>query len=148
MNRNLVLSRRLSTVLKPQNVEGSTQQQNDVNEYSEVPEYPQILSSDFRAARDRRRLQWHQKIKQISTIEEKLIEINMPRYYGHNCLLLNEKDFPYNTLPFFQYATNTEFVEQSHAPKGEEEVKRIDNFLNLIKSDIQDAFEFELDAFK
>lgn len=117
-------------------------------EYSEKAEYPPIVENNVRVKKTQEVFKWHEKIKRISTIEEKLIEINIPRYYGYKCLMLNNRDYPYNTLPFFQYATNTEFVEESHAPKSEEEAKIIENFLSLIKAEVQEAFEFELDVYK
>lgn len=136
--RKITLSRRLSTALQQQTVE---------SEYSEVAEYPPIIDDEYRAKRSRRYLEWHEKIKKIGTIEEKLIEINMPRYYGYKCLMLDEKTFPYNTLPFFKYVTNTELVELETFKPNENEVKNIDNFLQLIKSDFADALEFELDGY-
>lgn len=138
LRQNFVVSRHLSTAA----------QQDVDSEYSEEAEYPPIVDDSRDAKRDRKINDWHQKIKSIGTIEEKLIEINILKYYGYKCLMLNDNQFPYNTLPFFQYATNTEFVEQSHASSGEEETKKVDNFLNLIKSDVQEAFEFELDGYK
>jgi hypothetical protein len=33
-------------------------------------------------------------------------------------------------------------------PNSEEEAKNTENFLNLIRSEVQDAFEFELDGYK
>lgn len=62
--------------------------------------------------------------------------------------MLNDKTYPYNTLPLFKYATKTEFVEEQHAPKSPDEAKQVDIFLNLIKADIKDALEFEIDQCK
>lgn len=140
VRQNIIASRRLTTAI---------QQQNADSEYSEVAEYPPILDDSYKAKKSRTQLQWREKIKKISTIEEKLIEINLPKYYGYKCVLLDEKTFPYNTLPFFKYATNTELVEmKTFAPKTEDDAKKVEIFLNLIKSDIQDAFEFELNGYK
>lgn len=139
--RKLVVSRGLSTV---------AQHETTKSEYNETAEYPAIQDQSYRVKKNRKRLEWHEKIKKIGTIEEKLIEINLPKYYGYKCTILNDREYPYNTLPFFQYATNTQFVEEAdgHAAASEEEAKTIENFLNQIKSDIQDAVEFELDGYK
>lgn len=139
LNRNLSISRGLSAV---------TQQKDVASEYTETAEYPPILDNSYLKKKDRKVQEWHDKIKKIGTIEEKLLEINMPKYYGYKCLMLDDRVYPYNTLPFFQYATNTEFIEEAMAPTNDEEAKKIENFLNLIKSEIQDAFEFELDGYK
>lgn len=136
LRNNISGSRSLATALQRENVS------------SETVEYPPIVDDSCPARKERKKLEWHEKIKKIETIEEKLIEINIPRYYGFKCLMLNEKSFPYNTLPFFKYATNTEFVEEPHAAQSEEETKKVETFLNLIKSEIHDALEFELDGYK
>ena len=134
------ISRRLTTAF---------QQKKADNEFTEVPEYPVIEDRSILINEARKDRKWNEKIEKIETIEEKLIEINLPRYYGYKCLMLDDKIFPYNTLPFFKYATNTEFVgEKSHVPKSEEEAKKIENLLNIVKSEVQDAFEFELDGYK
>lgn len=138
-NRNIPIKRGVATV----------QSQKDVSsEYNEVAEYPPIVDPCLIKRKERINLHYREKIKQIGTIEEKQLQINLPRYYGYKCLMLNDKIYPYNTLPFFQYATNTEFVEETTAPSSEEEDKKIGNFLSLIKAEIQDALEFELDGYK
>lgn len=127
-NKNLLAFRSLSTVVE---------HAKNASEYSEVAEYPPIKEQSYQMKKATNTFQWHEKIKKIGTIEEKLIEINMPKYYGYKCLMLDDKflSFPYNTLPFYQYVTNTEFVniESPHAATSEEEAKKIENFLNLIR---------------
>lgn len=135
--KKLANTRRLSTL---------TQASDKDDEWVEVAEYPKIKDCSFDKHRHWKNLSWYEKIKKIETIEEKLIEINMPRYYGFKCLLLGSQ-FPYNTLPFIQYATNTELeIGEFHSSADPEEAKRVDNFLGLIKSEIADALEFELDG--
>jgi hypothetical protein len=138
--KNNLVNRQLSTVIQQKNVD---------NEYSDVAEYPPIEERSIQINMLRRGKRWSEKIKKIETIEEKLIELNLPRYYGYKCLMLDEKVFPYNTLPFFKYVTNTDFAEEkSHVPKTEEEAKKIEECLNNVRSEVLDAFEFELDAYK
>ena len=125
-----------------------TQSQVNNDEYTEVAQYPEIVENSYKNQRAKKILRWHEKIKAISTIEEKLIEINMPRYYGYKCLMLGAQLFPYNSLPFIQYITNTELeVQEFHTSASEEESKKIENFLGLIRSEIADAVEFELDGY-
>lgn len=131
------VARRLTTAVEQKNAE------------SEVAEYPPIEDWTIPLNKGRKARKWSEKIAKIGTIEEKLIEINLPRYYGYKCLMLNEREYHYNTLPFFQYATNTEFVEEkSHVPTTEEEAKKTENLLAIVRSEIQDALEFELDGYK
>lgn len=138
LRNQFIVSRHLSTVA----------QQDVDSEYTDEAVYPPIMDDSRDAIKAREKNEWHMKIKRIGTIEEKMIELNIPKYYGYKCVMIDDKEFPYNTLQFLKYATNTEFVEESHASSGEEENKKVDNFFNLIKSDVQDAFEFELDAYK
>lgn len=135
--RNTSCSRSLSTVLPVKATK---------SEFTETAEYPPILDTSYEAKKVRKTLEGRERMKTISTIEEKLIEMNMKKYYGYKCLMLNEKTFPYNTLPYFQYATNTQLVREDHKPKTPEDAKNVETFLNLIKADVQDAIEFELDA--
>jgi small subunit ribosomal protein S30 len=111
-------------------------------------EYPPIQDLSYPARRSRKIQQWYDKIQRCPTIEEKIIELNIKRYYGYKCIMMNEKRFPYNPMPFVQYVTKTDFQELNDGISDENEGKKIDSFLDLIKSDIVDAFEFELDSYK
>ena len=115
---------------------------------NEAVEYPVIEDTSKEAKRIKKKLEWREKIKRVPTIEEKIIELNIPRYYGYKCLMLENNDFPYNSMPFIQYVTKTEFEQLPENIKDENEAKKVDGFLELIKSDIQDAIEFEIDAYK
>jgi small subunit ribosomal protein S30 len=138
--KNFSISRRFSTAF---------QEYVPESEWTDAPQYPPIVDNCYPQLKQKRLISWHEKIKKIETIEEKMIEINMPKYYGYKSLMLDEKTYPYNTLPFFQYATNTEFIEEnSLTPANEADAKKIENFLNLVRSEVQDAFEFELDGYR
>lgn len=115
--------------------------------YDEVP-YPEIkpFPLDYRTRKTENRQTRFEKIKKLETIEEKMIEINMPRYYGFKSIKMSDH-FPYNPLPNVQYYTNTEFVEEQSLVDSEDSTK-IDEFLKLIKSEVIDAFEFEIDGYK
>lgn len=111
--------------------------------------YPPIIDTSSEQRRTRSKLEWHDKIKRCPTIEEKIIELNIPRYYGYKCLMLDGTRYPYNIKPFAQYITKTDFQELlPNTFADENQSKKIDGFLGLIKSDIQDALEFEIDAYK
>jgi small subunit ribosomal protein S30 len=109
-------------------------------------EYPPIFEVSPEARAIRKKLDWHDKIKRCPTIEEKIMEINMPRYYGYRCHMLDGTRYPYDTTDFIKYITKTEFQELSQKIADESEAKKIEGFLDLIKADIQDAIEFEIDA--
>lgn len=112
------------------------------NEYNEIAVYPEIVDTSYDARKSRKIQTWHEKIKKLGTIEEKLLELNMPRYYGYSCVMLNDKKMPYNTLPLIQYCTRTHFKENlpSYYEKNSE---KANNFLQLVKSDLEDSLNFE-----
>lgn len=135
-NNNFKFSRLFSNVVQPEVLR------------NEAVEYPPIKDVSKEARKIKKKLDWRDTIKRCPTIEEKIIQLNIPRYYGYKCLMLENNDFPYNSMPFIQYVTKTEFQELAEQIKDEKEAKKIEGFLGLIKSDIQDAVEFEIDAYK
>lgn len=77
------------------------------SEYANEAVYPPIVDLSFEAVRDRKIENQARKITSLSTVEEKLIELNRPKYYGWWACQLNDQVFPYDSLPFCQYATRT-----------------------------------------
>lgn len=117
-------------------------------EPKDAVEYPPIIDLSFDAKEKRRKMEEYDRVRQCPTIEEKIIEINMARYWGHRCLMLGDKWYPYNPLPSVQYMTKTDFQELPLTIQDPAEAKKIDDFYNLLKSDLQDAVEFELTGYK
>lgn len=78
--------------------------------------YPAILDTSFEAKKARERKKWHDKIKALPTVEEKLLEINMPSYYGWKSLNLSEGVIPYDSLGFTQFITRTHFIQTDDIP--------------------------------
>ncbi|KAG8225414.1 hypothetical protein J437_LFUL004614 [Ladona fulva] len=75
--------------------------------------YPEIEDTSYLPTKQRERKKWHEKIKSLSTVEEKLIEVNMPSYYGFRCVDLSEGVIPYDSLNFTQSITRTYFIEEA-----------------------------------
>ncbi|XP_058452493.1 large ribosomal subunit protein mL65 [Malaya genurostris] len=118
------------------------------DEYSAKPEYPLIQELSFKAKKKREALQWHDKIRQLSSVEEKLFEINMPKYYGYKAHMITDQKFPYNVLPLAQYATRTYFIEGSLPEtygKIEESAKKL---LEEMRVDLEDVLAFELSGYR
>lgn len=135
--------RTLSTVAKAETSPISRE-----SEYYDEAPYPPItrFPPKFIDLTDKTQKTRHDKIQSIETIEEKIIELNLPRYYGFKCLMLSDR-FPYNPLPYVQFCTNTEFVEEkSHVE--EDESQKIDEFLKLVKPELIESLEFEIDGFR
>jgi len=80
------------------------------------PIYPPIEDLSYKMKWKRKKQDWHDKIKNLETVEEKLFEINMPRYYGWKSLILKEHFIPYDSLSHAQYFTRTHIVKESGLP--------------------------------
>lgn len=109
-------------------------------------EYPPIVDNSFLERQKLKTLEQYDRIKRCPTIEEKIIELNMPRYWGFRCLKMGDEWYPYNALPMVKYATKTDFQEM--LAEDPAEAKKTDEFYNLLKSDLVDALEFELTGYK
>ena len=82
------------------------------SEFTPEPVYPPILDLSYQAVKDRNIEAVAQKITNLPTVEEKLIELNEPKYYGWWACQLKERKIPYNALPFAQFATRTCLVDE------------------------------------
>uniref|UniRef100_A0A182VW83 28S ribosomal protein S30, mitochondrial n=1 Tax=Anopheles minimus TaxID=112268 RepID=A0A182VW83_9DIPT len=116
------------------------------HEYTNQPEYPAIQDLSYPARKKRERQTWHQKIAKLSSVEEKLYEINMPKYYGYKTNMLTDEKFPYNIKPFVQYATRTCFqkgLPEFYDPLKEEAAK----ILQTVQGELEDTIAFELSSY-
>lgn len=116
------------------------------HEYTNQPEYPAIHDLSYPAKKRRERQSWHQRIAKLSSVEEKLFEINMPKFYGYKTNMLTDEKFPYNIKPFVQYATRTSFqkgLPQFYDPLKEKATK----IFTAIQSELEDAIAFQLSSY-
>lgn len=116
----------------------------DGAEYTKEPQYPPIQELSFKANQLRKRASWYEHIRELPTVEEKLLALNMPRYYGYKCLMLRDDQFRYDCLPFVQHSTRTVFTggalpEAVYEPLRE----RAEQFVATIRDDVQAAIVFE-----
>ncbi|XP_029668999.1 39S ribosomal protein S30, mitochondrial [Formica exsecta] len=110
------------------------------------PVYPPIEELNWKARLKRKKQTWHEKIKSLKTVEEKLFEFNMPRYYGWKSLFLNEHVIPYNSLSHAQYITRTHIIKEPGLPAYYNNVistEQLDCIVQAIKNDIEDNIIFE-----
>jgi small subunit ribosomal protein S30 len=113
-------------------------------EYTETPQYPPILDTSYIARKQRMENEWYEKIKSIKTVEEKLFEINMPRYYGWRSIMLSEGSIPYDSLPFVQHVTRTHLREfKDLAPYSTDLEEDSNKLLEQVKPWIEEALIFE-----
>lgn len=113
------------------------------SERAESPEYPEILDLNRDAVRVRKRLAWHEEVKEVKTIEEKLIKVNMPKYYGFQMMVMKEELLPYNCLPYIQHWTRTQY--QNEIPKSWNKLsdEEVDKLVDLIKDRIEESLHFQ-----
>lgn len=113
-------------------------------EYSEKPEYPPILDTSYEARKQRKKERYHEEYKEVGTVEEKLIKINLPKYYGWKSVILNETDIHYNSLGMSQYITRTDLKINDAMPefykKNDELVTKI---AEKVKNEVEDVIGFE-----
>lgn len=108
--------------------------------------YPSILDLSYEAKLKRKNEEWHNKIKKLETVEEKLIGINMPRYYGWKSLNLKEGFVPYNSLQHTQYITHTHVINNNKLPEFYDTVitsEKINALVQIIKQNIENIIIFE-----
>lgn len=86
------------------------------DEFTSKPIYPPILNLSQVSQKEREALQNHSKIQALNTVEEKLLGLNVPKFYGWESLLLNEGKVPYNFLPFVKSITRTRVHHIDHVP--------------------------------
>lgn len=119
------------------------------DEYTAEPEYPEILDLSFDAKRSRQLRAWHEEVKNVTTVEGKLIKINMPRYYGWKCHMFQEEfGHRYNCLPYYKHWTRTAFKGDIPAEyfgvNAEEETKLVNDIRELI----EEAVVFQLKGYR
>ncbi|XP_025425656.1 uncharacterized protein LOC112694418 [Sipha flava] len=113
-----------------------------VYEQENRAEYPPILDLAPESTEMRNEIYAHEKIRNLSTIEEKTIGINMPRYYGWQSFVVKDKVLPYDFLPFAQTITKTKIYEVDTLPN---QLSNDDcqQFIERIKPQLEDSLVFE-----
>jgi hypothetical protein len=81
----------------------------EVEEYSQEPEYPPLNDASEKGLRSQVRHDWYESLKTIPSAEQKLYEIN--RHANHRMAHINNWLPACNTLPFVQYLTRSHLVK-------------------------------------
>lgn len=118
-------------------------------EYTAEPEYPVIRDLSYKSRKLQTAAEWHEQIRQLPTVEEKMIKVNMPRYYGYKVVDLNDNKIPYNALPLTQHYTRT-VLEELPTPQAKTEDKKddLDATVKMARDDIIEALEYAHDVYK
>lgn len=118
-------------------------------EYTAEPEYPIIRDLSYKSRKQHTASEWHEQIRQLPTVEEKMIKVNMPRYYGYKVVDLNDTKVPYNALPLTQHYTRTVLEElPAHQNKPDGTKDSLEATLQMARADIIEALEYAHDVYK
>lgn len=109
------------------------------NEVTTAPVYPPIQELTPKKKRERRRLEWHEAVKKLNTIEEKLIKVNMPKYWGYQMMKLYDDFFAYDCLPYIQHWTRTLYEDGVPKDWCKRSTEEIDKHVNLLMGPIEEA---------
>lgn len=82
-----------------------------LTEYTDVPQYPKILAMTPEAKRKRKKEEWHEKVTNLPTVEQKMMELNMPRYWGHWACHVKDNNPMLLSADFCRFATRTHLRE-------------------------------------
>ncbi|KAK9871406.1 hypothetical protein WA026_011659 [Henosepilachna vigintioctopunctata] len=136
---------RLSQLIKPKIFFSTVS--ND-SEYTATPQYPPILDLSFKKKKERERNEDHEKIRQVKTVEEKQIKLNMPRYYGFKIYMFHENEIPYNDLDLAQYVTRTHLVVDNDFHNYYENIGVNNAAIETLKQQIVEALLLEVDGYR
>lgn len=114
-----------------------------VDDESLPSEYPEIEDVSRAARRARMQQEYYDKFKALNTVEEKMIALNNPKFYGWPSYQLKESHVPYDYLPFAQYITRTVISEQKLLPSQATE-EQIRPLVNQMKAELEKVILFEL----
>lgn len=107
------------------------------------PVYPPILDLTRKKIAERKKIAWHEEVKNVKTIEGKLIKVNMPKYYGYQMLKLTDDKFRYNCLPYIQHWTRTQYEDGIPSGWCKRSTEEIDGLVNSVKELVEDAILFQ-----
>lgn len=143
----LRLNRRILLTLQNITRVYSTSSLSLESEYTETPQYPEILDITRQKVRERELNAYGEEIKAVKTVEEKQIKLNMPKYYGFICYIFKEDYVPYNNLELSQHITRTHLVECDTLPDPYNAFD-VDKIVADIKPDIEEALLLEYGGYQ
>lgn len=109
------------------------------------PYYPAIQNLSLKARQQKDAEDWHVEISQVPTIEEKLLKINMPRYYGYKVVNFTDSKTPYNAMPVAQHYTRTVMEKIEPPNSGSIDNDKFDRIFKAARGETIEALEFSND---
>lgn len=114
------------------------------DEYTTTPQYPPLEKTEEFLG-EKKQKEWYEKIKRQPTVEEKLFEVNVPRYYGWKCFMVYEGVIPFNNLVFSQHMTRTHLIRTETLPDFySASLKKSSNLAKEIASSVVESIEYQL----
>lgn len=110
------------------------------------PRYPPIEDPSFKSYFKRQREELAEGIKDARSVEEKMIKLNMPRYWGYKSVMLTESNYQYNAIDQIQYITRTHVPKEPGLPSYYNDVitpEKLKENVQKIKGSIEDSLLFE-----
>ncbi|XP_066146324.1 large ribosomal subunit protein mL65 [Euwallacea fornicatus] len=117
-------------------------------EYTATPQYPPILDLSYEKTVERRNEALFEQIRNVKTVEEKQIKLNMPRYYGFKIYTLREELIPYDDLTFAQHVTRTHLIEDKELPKFYQNIPVKEDTLGSILKAVEELVLMEIEGIK
>ena len=82
----------------------------------------------------------------MGTVEERLFELSMPRYYGWKRYEIREDVYPYDPLPKIQHMTRTHIASETSLPEYYDNIispEALDTLVQNIKEPIEEVLACE-----
>ncbi|CAH1993471.1 unnamed protein product [Acanthoscelides obtectus] len=117
------------------------------DEYTSKPHYPPIEDLSFREKLKRKKAKLHDEIRNVKTVEEKQIKLNMRRYYGFKCYMVNEGYCPYNNLPLAQHITRTHLKAEKKLPQLYDNID-VSSLATQLKNDVEEIILIETEGYR
>lgn len=111
-------------------------------------EYPPIQDISQKAEDERKKMAWHEAVKGVKTIEEKLIKVNMPAYWGLRTTPLENDEYHYNCFPYFQHWTRSLYENGLPNAWLKRSAEEIDGIVNNIREQIIESISFQYQGFR
>lgn len=118
------------------------------SEYTATPQYPPILDKSRVEFKKRQRADRDEELKNVKTVEEKQIKLNMLKYYGFKTYMLMEDHIPYNNLTLAQHVTRTHLIVDNELPKYYENIGVNSTLSDSLKEQLMDALILEIDGYR
>lgn len=111
-------------------------------------EYPPILDPSKKAVVEREKIAWHETVKNVGTVEGKLIKVNMPAFWGLRTTPLENDEYHYNCFPHFQHWTRTQYEDGLPNTWFKRSTEEVDGLVNKIREQIIEAISFQYQGYR